>query len=176
VQDRPPDARKAAMTAVKYFVAAVPVVATLVALTFSLWPSLKPPDPPTVKAASFRNVLVDHPVSFRQYLRRADLPASGHTVADLERVGALVQFDLAIQGFRGAKLPLRWMLFDAGSGDLVFQSKNVLFKPVVETDGVSWQEWIRIPRRGRAYYVMLQLYDAGGRIPLATGRSKTFRG
>jgi hypothetical protein len=152
------------------------VVATLVALAFSLWPSLKPRDPPAVKGASLRNVRVDYPVRFRDHLRRAELPASGHTRDQLARVGALVQFDLAIQGFQGAKLPLRWVLIDAASGELVSQSKDVLFRPAAEDDRVSWQEWVGIPRRHRAYYITLHLYDPGGRVPLATKRSKTFRG
>ncbi len=160
---------------VKGFAAAVPLAATLVTLVFSLWPSLKPRDPPALKGATIGHVQIDHPVSFRQYLRRAELPAAGHTGSELSRAGAFVQFDLAIQGFAGAKLPLRVMLIDVRSGNLVSQSKIVLFRPLVDDDRASWQEWVRIPRHPRAYRVILQLYDPGGVVPLATQRSKTFR-
>jgi hypothetical protein len=163
-------------TLIKVVAAGVPLVATAVGLVFTLWPSLKPSDPPELKAASLEIRRVDHPVSFGQYLRRAELPTTGQTRAQLARVGALVQFDLAMQGYKGARLPLRWVLIDARNGDVVSQSKNVLFEPLADDDRVSWQEWVAIPRPGREYYVLLHLYDPGGKVPLATRESKPFRG
>jgi hypothetical protein len=166
---------RTARTLAKFVAAAVSLVATVVALTFTLWPSLKPEGPPAVKGGSISNVRVVAPISFRQYLLRAELPARGYGAAKLASRGAYVEYDLDMEGYKGAKLPLRLLLFRAKDNNLVSQSKDVLFKPLADRDHASWRDWVPVRLRG-SYYITLELYNPSGRVPIARKQSKVFRG
>ena len=73
----------------------------------------KPEAPPAARSATLSNVTLDRSVAFGQYLDRIKLTRAPYTPATLSRRGAYVEFDYAIAGYKGKRLPLRWQLVDA---------------------------------------------------------------
>jgi hypothetical protein len=147
------------------------VVATLVGVMFTLRPSLKPDEPPAVKGATLEALSADEIITRRQYFQRAQLPITGLTADELETKGIFVTFRLSIEGFKGKKLPLRWELINATTGDEVGEAASTIFKPLASRDSASWQEWIPLPVTPRTYVIYVRLYDPSGTVPLAAERS-----
>ena len=154
------------------FAAAVGVAGTLVALVFAVWPSLKPEGPPQQKGATLEHLSADEVITRRQYFQRAQLPAAGFSSPQLAQRGLYVTFDISIAGYKDQKLPLRWELVNARTGDQVAESESTIFKPLAQTDAASWQEWIPLPHGGPRYVVYVRLYDPSGTVPLASERSQ----
>jgi hypothetical protein len=149
-------------------------IAALGVAAFALWPSSKPHDAPATKAARLSNLTLDRDVTFGQYLDRKDLPRTPYPAAQLARRGAWVAFDFRITGYDGKRLPLRWQLTDAGTGDQLDQSRDVAITPDANTDQGSWDVWVPLPRGHRRFYVEVQLYDDAGLVPIGRRRTERF--
>jgi len=121
---------------------AVAVVGGLLAL----WPSIKPQGVPATKAARLTHLSLDRDITFGQYLDRKELSRKPYTASVLGRRGAYVAFDFRVEGYRGKRLPLRWQLIDARTGDQLDQSRDVSITPDATTDQGSWDVWV--PYRG----------------------------
>lgn len=141
---------------------------------FALWPSIKPRDAPATKAARLSNLTLDRDITFGQYLDRKELPRAPYQPPQLARRGAYVAFDFRIEGYRDKRLPLRWQLVDARTGDQVDQSRDVAIIPSANTDQGSWDVWVPLPRGHRRFYVQVQLYDNAGLVPIGRLRTERF--
>jgi hypothetical protein len=140
-------------------------------LAVTLWPS---PAPPT-KAARLSNQTFDRNLTFGQYLDRKALSRKPYPPTQLARRGAFVAFDFRTEGYRGKRLPLRWQLFDAESGDQLAQSRAIIIRPDANVDQGSWDVWVPFPRaRHPRLYVQVQLYDDGGIVPIGRLRTPRF--
>jgi hypothetical protein len=147
------------------------LVIAVIGIFFMLWPSLRPDDTPATKAARLSNPTLDRNISFGQYLDRKKLSRKPYQAPQLARRGAYLLFDFRVQGYKGKRLPLRWQLVDARTGDQVDQSSDISIRPDADTDQASWDFWVPFPRGHRRLYVQLQLYDEDGTVPI--GRLRT---
>jgi hypothetical protein len=93
---------------------------SLVALGFSLWPTLKP-DPGTELGAAVEVLAVERYVTEDEWLRRMSASADDFAVRRAERVrdgrrtdvpGELAYVRVSVRGFKGDKLRLRWAVYD----------------------------------------------------------------
>jgi hypothetical protein len=152
-------------------------VAAALAVALLLWAAFGShgEQAPPTKAAKLSGATLDRNVSFGQYLDRKELSKAPYPAAQLARRGAFVAFDFKVQGYKGKRLPLRWVLMDARTGDLLDQSSAVAITPDAQTDQGSWDVWVPVPRgAGRRFYVQLQLYDNQGTVPIGRLRTATF--
>jgi hypothetical protein len=149
---------------------AIAVVGALVAL----WPSIKPQDAPATKAARLSHLALDRDITFGQYLDRKALSRKPYQPRTLARRGAYVAFDFRITGYSGKRLPLRWQLVDARTGDQLAQSRDIGITPAATTDQGSWDVWVPLPRGHRRFYVQIQLYDDAGLVPIGRLRTERF--
>jgi hypothetical protein len=153
------------------------VVVLLLVGAFLLWSSLKPHGQGTapVRAAALRNPTLDRGITFGQYLTRKHFSRDPYTAGALARRGALVTFDFRIQGYKDKRLPLRWQLTDARTGDQPEEGSGVGIIPDADVDQASWDFWVPVPgARNRRYFVQLQLYDDRETVPIGRLRTETF--
>jgi len=157
--------------------ALVGFAAALAALIFLLWPSLKPEGPPASRGAKLENLSVDRDITFGQYLERIEQSRRPYGPAQLAERGAFVEFSFAIEGYKGERLPLRWQLIDARTGEQLDHSRDLLIRPLANRDSAGWSVFVRTPPgRTRRMYVQLQLYNDTGDVPLTRVRTEVFRG
>ena len=155
------------------------VVSTLVAvvgLLFVLAPSLKPEPPPLRKEAFFRELEVVRNVTRAQYLQRIDRNQGSYAQKELRETGVLVRFNVVMTGHKGDELPLRWALYDARSGGQIHKDMATTLTPEAETDQASWQVWTPLPQKRGAYYVLLQLFEEDGVVPINHAQTQAFAG
>jgi hypothetical protein len=148
----------------------------ILAAVFLLLPSLQPEPPAREKGGSLSKVTTEPRVTFGQYLLRTGQPQAGFSKAFLDRPGVFVQFNVTIIGYKGKDLPLRWELVDAATGAQVRSSKSTFLRAEAQEDQASWHLWDALPRRRGEFYVLVQLFDDEGRVPLDRVKTETFRG
>lgn len=146
-------------TAYKVFGAAIGVVTSVTALVFTFAPDLRPSGDPPAQSAKLSELRVKPHASYGQYLARIDQPTGGYQSAQLRRRGALLDFRVRIEGFKGRSLLLKWELFDDVSGDQVDESKAVQITPTNQTNEATWQFWVPIPRNNRAHVAVVELLE-----------------
>ena len=135
----------------------VALVSGIAGLVFLFKPDLRPTGEAARQAATLSHLRVRPNVSFREYLARADLPATGFTAGQLARRGALLRFRVQITGFEGERLTLKWELFDAKSGDQINESKATTITPTTETNEADWPFWVPLPKRAGKFYAVVEL-------------------
>ena len=155
-------------------VGAVAAIVLVAAAVLVLGPLLKPQDAPATKAARLSNLTLDRDISFGQYLDRKELSRKPYEPAVLARRGAYVAFDFRVEGYRGKRLPLRWQLIDARTGDQLDQSRDIAITPAATTDQGSWDVWVPLPQGHKRFYVQVQLYDNAGLVPIGRLRTERF--
>jgi hypothetical protein len=138
--------------------AAIPILATLIGIGVTARRELINTSP-TARRAALSNLTLDRNVSFGQYLDRIELPRRPYTTAQLGRKGIYLEFDISVTGYHGKRLPLRWILLDKATHDLVDQGEALRITPRAEHDDGTWFTWVEIPRAARKYVIRLQLYD-----------------
>jgi hypothetical protein len=159
--------------------ALVGLVGGVVGLLFVFKPGWKPAPPADVGTVDISAVRVREPVTFKRYLQRLQLPRQGLSQTQLRQLGALIEFHLHVQGFRGKELPLRWELNDAATDDLVAENESVSIKPSTNDEGRKWFVWVPTPKTKRTYYVTVTLYQprkGAVDVPLQDFDSPQFRG
>lgn len=159
--------------------ALVGLVGGVVGLLFVLKPGWKPQPPQDVGTVEISGVRVREPVTFKRYLQRLQLPQQGLSRVQLRRLGALIEFHLHAQGFKGKELPLRWELNDAATDDLIAEDESVSIKPSTNDEGRKWFVWVPTPKTKRTYYVTVTLYQPRNgkvEVPLQDFDSPQFRG
>jgi hypothetical protein len=164
--------------------ASVSFAVAVLGLVFLLWPSLKPeppaavkPEPPpAVKEAHLSDITVDRHVTFAAYLDRGAYSRMSITRADLRRTGVLIGFAFTIQGYEGRRLPLRWQLIDARTGEQVSQRQDLFIVPEAAADRSTFPIWVRPPSgRRRVFFVEVELRDDRSPAPLDRLRTRRFR-
>jgi len=155
-------------------IGALAAVAVVAAAFLVLWPSLKPQNAPATKAARLSHLTLDRDMTFGQYLDRKALPRASYGPATLARRGAYITFQFRVEGYRGKRLPLRWLLFDARTGDLLTQSRDYAVTPAADTDQGRWDFWIALPRGHKRFSIQVQLYDNAGLVPIGQQQTKRF--
>ena len=154
--------------------AAIPIAATLIGISFTVWHEFH--STPQARKAALSSLTLDRNVNFGQYLDRIESPRAPYNAKLLARRGIYLEFDIAVTGFRGKRLPLRWILLDERSNNLVDQAEALRIHPRAEDDAGTWFTWVPIPKSGHVYVVRLQLYDDQTPArPLARLDSKPFR-
>jgi hypothetical protein len=137
--------------------------ASVLALVFLLLPNLQPTasDDPKTGSAELSEPRVESPVSFAQYLDRVELPRTSYGEEQLRRAGALVSVEVAIKGYRGQALPMRWYLLD-GAGDIADQQsrRHSLVADRDETPAV-WPFWVALPEGRGPFRVVVEVYPPG---------------
>jgi hypothetical protein len=138
-------------------------VASVLALVFLLLPNLQPApdDESTTGNAELSEPRVETPVTFGQYLDRVEQPRGDYTEEQLRRPGALVTVEVAIRGYRGQAVPLRWYLLD-GAGDLVGQeSRRHLIRADRDDTPAVWRFWVPPSERTGPFRVVVEAFPPG---------------
>ena len=138
---------------------AIGLVSAVVGLAFALRPDLQPERSPSRQSASLSRLTVERGASFGEYLARIDLPRSAYSPQQLARRGALLNFRVAITGFKGKHLKLKWELFDDASGAQVGESKAIVITPTNRTNVANWQFWIPLPKRRGPFFAVVELLE-----------------
>jgi hypothetical protein len=133
------------------------LVSGIVALVFLFKPDLKPSGEAPKQAATLSRLSVEPRATFREYLARVELSARPYKERELARRGALLRFRVAITGFEGKRLILRWELFNRASGELIKESKATSIRPTTETNEAVWYFWVPLPRRPGKFYAVVEL-------------------
>jgi hypothetical protein len=178
--------------------ALVALLASVTALTFDLWPGLKP-DPREKFRADVAVFAVDRGVTLDEYLRRttfsqpdyrrareeqtraAGLPAGSQSNAGLLTLSGEVAYVAStVEGFKRRSVTLRWSLYN-GRTHSRLRGPSFSGVPAAEleleapTDRTVQEIWLPpVPGRG-PYFVRVALYDQRD-VLLAVADSKTFMG
>jgi hypothetical protein len=151
-------------------------IGAVLGVVFVLLPSLKPEPPPAEKRADIGVLKVERPITYAQYLQRTGLPGGDYGTSYLRRQGLFVQFDVSIVGYKGKRLPLRWSLYEADSGDEVSEAKGTTLRADAATDRATWHIWAPLPRRRGRFFLLIQLFDPKGVVPLDRAQTEPFSG
>lgn len=154
----------------------IAVAATATTLILGGEPGV-PDRPPATKGGSLTIKTLDR-VSFGQYLDRIDATRSDYPRAQLQQIGTLVGLDIKVAGYSDKRLPLRWRILDARTGDEVQQSQeDRYYIPHAREDNNSWPIWVPLPRgRDRQFFVEFELFDDRGATPLDQARTDRLTG
>jgi hypothetical protein len=135
-------------------------VASVLALVFLLIPNLQPArdEEQDVGTAELSEPRVETPVTYGQYLDRVEIPREDYAEELLQRPGALVTVEVAIKGYRGQALPMRWYLLD-GAGDVVDQqSRRHSIRADRDETPAVWPFWVAIPDRPGPFRVVVEAF------------------
>jgi hypothetical protein len=97
------------------------------------------PGTPRRSSPNSRKLRVDDRATFANYLARIDQSPAGYTADQLARKGALLDFRVRIEGFKGKTLLLKWELFDDRTGKQRDESKAIRIRPTNATNEATWQ-------------------------------------
>jgi hypothetical protein len=157
----------------------VALVGGIVGLVFKFAPGCQPQPPSPVVKASISDVETLHPVSFRRFLQRQQLPIPPDMSRQfLARRGVMVEFAYEIVGLSGKHLRLAWELSDQTTNDLVAGEQSAYeLVPSKNDDAGDWAVWIPAPKPGRRYYATVTIYKPPGPpYELKHFRTPAFRG
>lgn len=145
-------------TGVKTIGAVAGAIAAVLGVVFLLLPNLRPERTPEEGSATFEKPTLEQPVTFGQYLRRIELPATG-TKEQLEQVGVIAEVQLTIKGYRGKSLPLRWYLLDLGTNDIVYESsRKYSFQADRNVATVSQPFWAPMPDTPGQFKIVFEIW------------------
>lgn len=173
VQETPK--RRPPMTYVTQTGAVIAVLSGLAGFVFLLVPQLKPEPPPAKRSVTIELLSFAPGVSFREYLLRTNLPTGLYTPRKLAERVALVQFRYQSVGYRGEALPIRSELFDADSRDQVHELEAISLAIDVNDESGVWHAYAPLPARRGRYFLLVQLMDPRGAVPLDRLETETFR-
>jgi hypothetical protein len=155
----------------------VGMVSGVIGLVFLLSPNLRPePDSPA-RSATLALLDVQPRLTRRQYLQRVDMSSATDTFTpkQLSERGVFVEYRYTVVGYKGKDLPVKQELIDAASGDQISEAKTILIQPLVTEDTGAWNAWMQLPNRRGEFYVLLQLLEPKGVVPLDRLKTPTFR-
>jgi hypothetical protein len=161
--------------------AVVALVVSGTALTFDLWPALKP-DPRETFRADVAVFAVDRGVTLDEYLHRttfsstdyrkvrdeqlraAGLKPSSSPTGLLTLSGEVVYVESTVEGFKRRSVTLRWSLYDAQT-HVRLRGPSFSGVPAAEvdleapTDRTLQEIWLPPPPGEGRYFVRVALYD-----------------
>lgn len=145
--------------------AIVALVVSVVALSFSLWPDLRP-DPHDLLAAKVHVDTVEPDVTLAQYLHRTDQkPLKATLPSDLRKRGNVVYLRIQIQGRKHDKLELHQVLYRASTRQRIPKQEHECTLDsyfVADTPNDQWiyQVFVFDPPPGfPQVFVRLELYE-----------------
>ncbi len=169
--------------------AGVALLAALLGLAFDLWPTLRP-DPRTELSADVRVLAIERKVSLDEFMRRTSGSQAAYrrqraayvrengSAAGLAFHGELAYVQLAVRGFKGRDVTVKWSVYDARSKTRVRAApESERLRALASLDAPSDQFvaelWIEPVYAGR-YFVRIEVRD--GRTLLAIADSTPFTG
>lgn len=151
--------------------AGVGLLASLLSIIFLVWPSLQPEENAVVLAASLSNPTIERQVSLAEFYQRTrETPDPALSDAGLLTPGVVVGYDVAISGYNGEVLTLRWSMIDAGTLTRVTEDwlvdqpgwPDAGFKAEAAEDSATGELWASLPATAGDYLVRLELFDPDG--------------
>ena len=167
------------MAYVTYAATLVGLITGIAGLIFLVRPELQPKaatpkQPPTKLAAELKPLVVRPGVSRGQYLALTDQAPTGFSRPQLKKTGVFLRFRVTIRGFQGLPLTLKRELFDASTGDQVYEESSVTITPPESTIARDWHDWAPLPDRRGRFFVVIKLLAQGEAAPLATIETPDF--
>ena len=107
-------------------------------------------------------------VTRAEFLRRTDGDPTGFTKAQLAETGVFVRYHATIRGFENLPLTVKHEVFDAATGDEVFEESPYTITPPEKNIERDWHAWATLPPREGPFYVVVKLLAEGEVAPLAT--------
>lgn len=158
--------------------AAAGAIGAVLGVVFLLLPSLQPKteSPTPEKRADIGVLKVERPLTYAQYLQRTGLPGGDYGKAYLDRQGVFVEFDVSIVGYKNKPLPLRWSLFNAASGNEVSEARGTTLRAEAPSDRATWHIWAPLPHTRGRFFLLIQLFDPTGVVPLDRAQTESFSG
>jgi hypothetical protein len=141
--------------AVQWASGVVGLATAVLGLVFLLLPNLRP-QPAAARSAKLAASLAA-PLTQREYLLRIRSSETDVSPAQLERRGAVVDVDAKVEGHRGRRVMLRWVLIDAATGAHAAQDEALAIGLDSPNEMFSWPVWVPVPRPGR-FQVLIELY------------------
>jgi hypothetical protein len=151
----------------------VGLISGVVGLLFLLFPGLRPEAPGAGRdeSASMSGLSLVAPATKGQYLDYSDQKKDGFTKEQLDQRGAVASFKLTVMGYKGKELTLQRQLIDAGSGDVIGETRDFTFQPGDALKDRPFWDWVPL-RPGPGIYVMVFKLFAD-RDPLAVDCKQT---
>lgn len=149
----------------------VTTIIGVLTLVFLLLPALRPGSGPTEFGASLTDPRLEQGVALADvYARRGLQVPADYSAAERATVGALVSFDVVIEGFQGRTCRLTWSLFEDATDTRVADAALLeqpgwpdgVFTPAGQRDQASGEIWIKLPEQPGTYFVRLELIDPNG--------------
>ena len=139
----------------------VAVIASVVALAFSLWPSLRP-DPRTVLAASMKVQTVEPSVTYRDFLKRVSEDPGQLDDRVLRARGYVVYLQIKIEGRKHGGLTLNQLRYEAATGQRI-SGESAVRDSNAEADTPN-DQWIHPvfvlePPYDYPVFIRLELFD-----------------
>jgi hypothetical protein len=160
---------------------AAAVVGFFVAATQAAdWVAGKTSDPPPAHiSGQITRVDLRKNERLGDFLRRTGQPTASYGPSQLEQYGNTLVLHVRVEGFQGARLPVRWSLLRAGSQDPVpgarFNQRDRLrFEPRGPDHAGMGNLWVPLPESEGEFYVRLTLDGPRGK-PLDERDSPTFQ-
>jgi hypothetical protein len=154
----------------------VSLLVGVLTLIFLVRPALQPEGEQVATSAVLGNPHLESNVALGDYYQRLQwTPPESFSDTELQSTGAVIGFSVAIEGFKGSTLPLRWSVLDAETMERLSEKHLVdqpgwpdgTFTPESQHDQASGEVWVQIPERSGRYIVRLALLDPGG-VTLST--------
>ena len=149
----------------------VTTVIGVLTLVFLLIPALRPGSGPTEFGATLSDPRLEQGVTLADVYGRRNLQIPAEfSASELATAGALVSFDVVIEGFRGKTCLLTWSLFEDATDTRVADATLLeqpgwpdgTYVPAGQRDQASGEIWIRLPEQPGTYFVRLELIDPNG--------------
>lgn len=98
-----------------------------------------------------------------------DPDAADNDVADPEPLGVVVNADIELVGLRGKPVALSWSMWQTGGdvrlhGDWLNSNLAYRLEAVTDSDTVSIDLWVPLPRPPGPYFVQVDLTAEGARL------------
>jgi hypothetical protein len=145
---------------------AVAVVASAVALAFSLWPALRP-DPREVLAAKLHVETVEPGVSLGAYQQRVGQRVKGASRADLRTRGYVVYMQIQIEGRKHRDLVLDQVLYRASTRRRIVDqgpTRDSYFQSDTPNDRWIAQVFVLEPPYDFPVFVRMELFDSNNSL------------
>jgi hypothetical protein len=139
--------------------AVIGIASSATALLFTLAPDLRPTGRAPAQSAALSDLRVNPDATYGQYLARIDQPRAGFSDQQLGRRGALLDFRVRVEGFKGTTLLLKWELFDDETGREVNESKAIRITPTNQVNEATWQFWVPLPPDSGRYIAIVELME-----------------
>jgi hypothetical protein len=115
------------------------------------------------------------PMSFGDSLARRDLELAGYTRARLACPVAFVNGRVTANGYKGARLAVRWQLFRASGGFVRASRMDFEVRPTADVREVEFPLAVPLPREpGSRYHVIVRVIDENGQVTLADRQTLAF--